>query len=194
MSRILPWLMVGGSLTLMGCILPVTPDFQVPPNTRPIVRGTGSTPQSEFRIFDIDQPGATVTFEIEVEDPDTFQDLEYAVWVNHDITTSDDRPVQNLFGVVEAQPNSERPTFRTPPPIQLPRAELTRAGPLETGCRAVYIGVVEDYGNQEGNGALIPRTGDAEGVGVWFVGLKDSTNPNVFLSDCPGASEIMGEM
>lgn len=193
MSRFLPWLMVGGSLTLMGCILPVTPDFQVPPNTPPIVRGTETAPQREFRIYDRETAPATIEIDIEVEDPDTFQPLEYAVWVNHDITSTEERPVQNLFRALPAQPDSIEPEVRAVT-IPLPRADLTRAGPLETGCRAVYVGVVEDYGNQEGNGALIPREGDAEGVGVWFIGLIDSTNPNVFLSDCPGAGVIMGDM
>ena len=196
MSRIVPWLMAAGSLTLMGCILPVTPDFQVPPNTPSIVEGRGETPQREIIVVDRRTfMDPEITLQVRVTDPDIAQELRYLVYVDYDANAAAGRPQPNSEQIrsVPANPDSAEPERRDFV-VRVPLTEISRGFDGETGCTSVQVRVNESYGLGDNLVPLpLPSEMD-EGFGTWIVAVIDETDPMVDVTECPNVEAMMEEM
>lgn len=187
MSRLVPLSMAIVSSSLMGCILPVTPDFEVPPNTPARVLGTEATPQNEILVVDLETfTGTALTIDVKVEDPDVLQELRYLVYVNFDESPTRPQPNSEMILPISPVPDSANPEERFVT-VSLPITELTRGFEPRTGCRSVQVRVNEEYGLGEDLRPIPLPTEAEEGFGTWLVALTDRDDPFVDVTECPSS-------
>jgi hypothetical protein len=188
-----------GCTVLMGCFIPVTPDFDVPPDSRSSCRGGPSTPNDELLRVDLDAfrvaERTELPLEVLVEDLDRNQPLTGLAYVNFpDRSEAGDEverpgPVDDvrLDPLAEGEDGPRRADFA------IPLTSFLLDG-SDTGCRSLQVRVNPEYEGFTNPIPVDPDTGavlreaaaqDAqEGICTWLVALVNEAQPTVDVTQC----------
>ncbi len=178
-------LVVVGALFAMGCVIPVFPNHEPPPNTPALVLGRGSTPQDGIvqvgnRDTLIANGQSEFTIEVRVVDPDVDQPLVGLVYVNADFSGESARPIpvipQQTVPLNDGDDRTERLLEVAVPLTALPE-----------GCHRVTFTVNEEYFGFP-PAPPEPEVPDMveEGRGSWLVAVTSNMLPMVDVTQCPG--------